>query len=237
MTDKNEIIKLLQTETKDLSIDDIIKYFFEKFPGNVALASSMAAEDQVLTDIICKNVKVPKIFTLDTGRLPKETYDTIEATRYRYEIDIEIMFPNSDTVEQMVNKKGPNLFYNSIEDRKQCCYVRKVEPLQRALTNLDVWICGLRKQQSVTRYDLEIIEWDEQFGLIKLSPLLDWSTTDVWNYIKDNNVPYNSLHDKGYPSIGCEPCTRAITEGQDIRAGRWWWENPEQKECGLHIKK
>ena len=197
----------------------------------------MAAEDQVLTDIICTRSEKPKIFTLDTGRLPRETYDVIEATRHRYEIDIQIMFPDNNLVEDMVKSNGPNLFYDSVENRQRCCYVRKIEPLKRALAGLDVWICGLRKEQSITRHDLEMVQWDEQFGLIKLSPILDWTTDQVWKYIREKNVLYNALHDKGYPSIGCEPCTRAIKNGDDIRAGRWWWEKPEQKECGLHLHK
>ena len=234
--DIDKRISELKDSVQGLPPQEILKYSLETFGSKIALSSSMAAEDQVLTDMICKITSEPKIFTLDTGRLPKETYDTIEATRYRYEIDLEIMFPDSSQVEQMVKTDGPNLFYNSIEQRKKCCYIRKIEPLKRALDGLDAWVCGLRKEQSVTRQDMEIVEWDSQFNLVKISPLLNWTTDQVWDYIRANNVPYNSLHDKGYPSIGCEPCTRAVKEGQDIRAGRWWWEDPQQKECGLHKK-
>jgi phosphoadenosine phosphosulfate reductase len=174
---------------------------------------------------------------LDTGRLPQETYDVIEETREKYNIEIKVMFPDLKQVEQMVNENGPNLFYESIENRKLCCRIRKVEPLKRALSELDAWICGLRAEQSPTRQKLDKVEWDENFNLIKINPLADWTQNQVWQYIKENNVPYNELHDKGYPSIGCAPCTRPIEPGENIRAGRWWWENPEHKECGLHLHK
>jgi phosphoadenosine phosphosulfate reductase len=190
----------------------------------------------VLADMLCKADDKPNIFTLDTGRLPEETYKVIEATREKYAIDIKIMFPDREQVEQMVRQSGPNLFYKSIEDRKKCCSVRKVEPLKKELATLDAWICGLRQQQSTTRTGLNRVEWDEAFGLVKICPLADWSEDQVWQYIKKNDVPYNKLHDKGYPSIGCAPCTRAVSTGQDIRTGRWWWEEPEHKECGLHLK-
>jgi phosphoadenosine phosphosulfate reductase len=217
--------------------EQLIRYFLENFRGKIALSSSMAAEDQVLTDMICKIDPAVKIFTLDTGRLPQETYDVIESTRRKYGIQIEMLFPDRVQVEQMVNEHGPNLFRDSVENRKLCCQVRKIEPLKRALNGLDVWICGLRKEQSVTRVELEPIEWDQQFGLIKVSPLLDFSSEQVWEYIREHDVPYNALHDQGYPSIGCGCCTRAIKDGEDIRAGRWWWELPEHKECGLHWNK
>ena len=147
---------------------------------------------------------------------------------------MQVFFPDHQKIEAMVNSKGINLFYESVENRKLCCNLRKIEPLKRAFDGLKVWICGLRREQSVTRNTMQKVEWDEANGLIKLNPLIDWSETDVWNFIQSNKIPYNPLHDKGFPSIGCLPCTRAIIPGEDIRAGRWWWENPETKECGLH---
>lgn len=236
MTENRQtIIKQLRNQTADYNTKEIIAFFLNRYRDRIIFSTSLAAEDQVLTDIICQTDKSLKIFTLDTGRLPQETYDTIEATRKRYEIDIDISFPDSTQVQELVKEAGPNLFYNSIQQRRQCCQVRKIQPLRRALTGFEIWICGLRKEQSVTRADLEIIQWDQQFNIIKLSPLLDWTTDEVWNYIRSYNVPYNSLHDRGYPSIGCQPCTRAVADGEDIRSGRWWWEKPEQKECGLHL--
>jgi len=226
----------LKKQTDHLNVDQFIKFIFDHFSDKIALASSMGAEDQVLTDIICKNVSSPNIFTLDTGRLPGQTYSTIEKTNQRYGIKIKILFPPTDDVEQMVNSQGPNLFYDSIEARKKCCYVRKVIPLQRQLQTLGAWITGLRRDQAVTRGDIERVEFDQSNNMIKINPLANWTVEDVWQYISDNNVPYNPLHDQGYPSLGCAPCTRAIKNGQDIRDGRWWWENPEHKECGLHHK-
>lgn len=178
--------------------------------------------------------KDTRIFTLDTGRLFPEAYDLIDTTCKRYGVQIEVYFPNAPSVEKMVKDKGINLFYDSIENRKLCCHIRKIEPLNRALEGLDFWISGLRREQSITRNDLSVVEWDALHGMIKVNPLLEWSTEKVWDYIRDRNIPYNPLHDKGFPSIGCQPCTRAVEPGEDIRAGRWWWENPEMKECGLH---
>lgn len=233
-TDKQALISELRKDRSDCSPQQLLQYFIEKFSDRLVLTSSMAAEDQVLTDMIVKIDPSVSILTLDTGRLPQETYDVIEATQKKYGITIQVLFPDYAQVEAMVEKHGPNLFFDSVQNRKLCCHVRKIEPLKRGLKDKDVWVTGLRKGQSVTRTDLEPIQWDEQFGLIKLSPILDWTNEQVWEYIRENDVPYNALHDKGYPSIGCAPCTRAITEGEDIRAGRWWWEQPEHKECGLH---
>jgi phosphoadenosine phosphosulfate reductase len=171
---------------------------------------------------------------LDTGRLFPETYDLIERTSNKYGINLSVYFPDSEQVEAMVNTKGINLFYHRVENRKECCGVRKIQPLKRAFKELNAWICGLRREQSVTRTDMQIVEWDENNGLIKINPLINWTEEEVWNYARENKVPYNVLHDKGFPSIGCQPCTRAIEPGEDVRAGRWWWENPESKECGLH---
>lgn len=228
----DELQKLVQNK----SPQEIIQLFFEKFKNRIAFSNSFGAEDQVITDMISKIDKSLKIFTLDTGRLFPETYDLIERTSKRYGIPIQIYFPDALQVEKMVNEKGVNLFFESIENRKQCCHIRKIEPLKRAFSGLDVWICGLRRSQSITRNEVQIVEWDENNGLIKLNPIVDWTEGQVWAYIQENKVPYNRLHDKGFPSVGCQPCTRAIEKGEDLRAGRWWWENPETKECGLHAK-
>ncbi len=232
---KNSLVEQLTKETASYPPEQLLRYVLEKYEDKIALATSLGAEDQVLTDMVCKINKDVKIFTLDTGRLPEETYKLIEVTRKKYGIEINILFPASRQVEEMVNENGPNLFYHSIEARKLCCQVRKVEPLRKQLSKLDAWICGLRIEQAVSRKDLQLVQWDNTFGLVKICPLANWTTGQVWEYIKKNNVPYNKLHDKGYPSIGCEPCTRAIMQGEDIRSGRWWWEKPEHKECGLHL--
>lgn len=216
------------------SAQEVISYCIKQFGDKIALSSSLGIEDQVLTDMVVKIDPKTKIFTLDTGRLFPETYDLMERTNSKYKINISTYFPDRHEVEKMVNKKGINLFYYSIENRKECCGIRKIQPLRRAFEGLDAWICGLRREQSVTRADMQVVEWDENNGLIKINPLINWSENEVWEYARTNKVPYNVLHDKGFPSIGCQPCTRAIEPGEDVRAGRWWWENPESKECGLH---
>lgn len=240
---KKDFLKLA-ISLKDLSAEEYLRYFLLTYGVNalsgeakdrIALASSLSAEDQVLTHMVLSINPAARIFILDTGRLHGETYDLIEATMKRYGMRYEILFPDAADVEELTSLHGPNSFYESVEQRKACCHVRKVKPLGRVLSTLDVWITGLRKEQAVTRGDLEIIQWDEAHGLIKLNPLADWTHEQVWNYIKQNSIPYNKLHDQGYPSIGCAPCTRAVEPGEDIRAGRWWWETPEQKECGLHL--
>lgn len=214
--------------------EEVLTYFLQAFHGKIALSSSLSIEDQMLTDLISKIDPTTRIFTLDTGRLFPETYSLIERTRTKYPITLEVFFPDASEVEKMVKDEGINLFYAGIEQRKRCCNVRKIQPLKRAFQGLEVWICGLRKEQSVTRHNMQMIEWDTQNQLIKLNPLIDFTEEQVWEYIRANHVPYNKLHDKGYPSIGCQPCTRAVKPGEDIRAGRWWWENPDHKECGLH---
>lgn len=219
---------------QDKSPQDVLSFFYKEFEDKIALSSSLGAEDQVLTDMIVKNASGMKIFTLDTGRLFPETYSLMARTNDKYGIKIDVMFPDYKSVENMVKEKGINLFYQSVENRKLCCGIRKIEPLKRAFKNLDAWVCGLRATQSVTRQDIKLVEWDEANGLLKINPLVGWSEDDVWGYIKANGVPYNALHNKGFRSIGCQPCTRAVAAGEDIRAGRWWWENPETKECGLH---
>ncbi|MFH1119717.1 MAG: phosphoadenylyl-sulfate reductase [Bacteroidota bacterium] len=216
--------------------EDVLGWFLNEFDGKVAFSTSLGAEDQAITKMISDIDKSAHIFTLDTGRLFPETYDLIDLTSKKYGLNIEIMFPDAIRVESMVNTKGINLFYESVENRKLCCYIRKIEPLKRAFKGLDAWICGLRREQSVTRRDVQLVEWDESNQLMKINPLINWSEQQVWDYIKANQIPYNKLHDHGFPSIGCLPCTRAILPGEDIRAGRWWWENPESRECGLHRK-
>ena len=199
------------------------------------LASSLAAEDMVLTDMILK-AKLPiGIFTLETGRLHAETLAVIGKIKESYGYNVELYRPEPAAVENYVTQHGLNAFYDSVELRKECCRIRKVEPLKRALSGKQAWITGQRRSQSSTRAALDVQEHDEAHGLAKFNPLADWSEDDVWHYIRNHKVPYNALHDKGYPSIGCEPCTRAIQPGEDVRAGRWWWENPDSKECGLHI--
>lgn len=211
-------------------------FSFSIFKGASPFLHPLSIEDQTLLDIIVKKDKKARIFTLDTGRLFPETYQLIDRTNMTYGINIEVFFPDYKEVQRMVREEGINLFYGSIESRHRCCQIRKLEPLKRAMEGVDAWICGLRKEQSVTRKDMQVVEWDDIHGKIKINPLINWSEEDVWNYIKTNHVPYNKLHDKGYPSIGCEPCTRAIKPGEDVRAGRWWWEDPDHRECGLHQK-
>ena len=197
-------------------------------------ANSFGAEDMVLTDLIARHYPGIVMFTLDTGRLPEETYSLMKEVTDRYGVPIRVYFPEAPAVEAYVAQNGPNAFYESVDLRKKCCHIRKVEPLKRALSGKHAWITGLRRDQAPTRKNLVGSEFDADNGLQKFSPLLDWSESDVWAYLKRFDVPYNALHDKGYTSIGCAPCTRAITRGEDVRAGRWWWEDPEVKECGLH---
>lgn len=230
-----EIVKNIEEKILSLNTTDLIKYILENYK-NVALSSSLGVEDQVLTDMIFKVNKNSRVFTLDTGRLHSETYKVMDETNLKYGVKLEVFFPKFDDVEKLYITQGVNGHFESIDNRKNCCNIRKIEPLKRALKNVDIWITGLRASQSITRTNLPVIEWDENFKVIKLNPLINWNKDDVWEYIRANKVPYNKLHDQGYPSIGCEPCTRAIKAGEDIRAGRWWWEDPEHKECGLHKK-
>jgi len=232
-----QLIDELNARFQDASPQEVLKYFLNDYDGKIALASSLGAEDQVLTDIIVSVKKDARIFTLDTGRLFPETYNLIDDTNKRYDIKIEVFFPKSEKIQEMVNEHGINLFYESIESRKLCCNLRKLEPLKRAFSGLDVWICGLRKEQSVTRVNMKLVEWDEGNQMMKINPLINWTEEQLWDYVKANDVPYNPLHETGFPSIGCQPCTRAIKAGEDVRAGRWWWEHPDLKECGLHAAK
>ena len=201
-----------------------------------AFASNLGGEDMVLTDLILGDRLEIEIFSLDTGRLPLETYALIAEVKKHYGLALPLYYPRHDLVEAYTRENGINAFYESVELRKGCCFVRKVEPLQRALAGRKAWITGMRAQQAATRDGLAMRSFDAANGLEKFNPLTDWSEREVWAYLKLNEVPYNALHDKFYPSIGCAPCTRPITPGEDVRAGRWWWENPQSKECGLHVK-
>lgn len=224
----------LNTRYKELSTEEFLIALSSEFAGKIKFATSLGAEDQVITHMLAAG-KIPiEIFTLDTGRMFYESYELIDKVQSRYGINIKIVFPDAGEVEKMVNEKGINLFYHSIENRKQCCGIRKIKPLRKALQGMSAWITGLRREQSPTRTDLQRVEWDAGNQLIKANPLLNWTENEVWEYIKKHKIPYNTLHDKGFPSIGCQPCTRAVLPGEDIRSGRWWWENPETKECGLH---
>lgn len=227
-----ELIKKIE----ESSLPEGMKLVTELFPGKVVFSSSLGQEDQVLTDVIFKNDLPVKIFTIDTGRLFNETYELLDRTTARYKKNIAVYFPNAADVEEFVATKGINSFYESVENRKECCNIRKVIPLNRALAGAKVWITGLRAEQSNNRHDMPMIEWSEEKQLYKFNPLIKWSYDDMISYIEKHNVPYNRLHDKGFISIGCAPCTRAIEPGEDARAGRWWWET-SQKECGLHETK
>ncbi|AZA54227.1 phosphoadenylyl-sulfate reductase [Chryseobacterium sp. G0201] len=218
---------------KQLSVEDGLKFISEKFSDGVVFSTSLGQEDQVITDIIF-NQKLPiKVFTLDTGRLFYEHYDLLSKNNSRYKIKTEVYFPESSDVEKYVNEKGINAFYHSIENRKECCFIRKVKPLNRALEGAKVWITGLRSEQSENRENMPIIEWDEDRKLYKYNPLIHWTYQDVLDYLEQHKVQELSLHKKGFISVGCQPCTRAIEEGEDPRTGRWWWES-SHKECGLH---
>jgi len=236
-----QIIKMdlekVNNELTGKSAEDILKWAFDTFKDRIVFASSFGAEDVVVIDLISKINPSAKIITIDTGRLPDETYELMEDTRKKYNVELLTYFPDKSEVENLLDEKGYYSFRESLNNRKECCRIRKINPLRRVLKDCDAWITGLRKEQSVTRKDMNIVEEDPVFGVIKVNPILDWSLDDIWKYIKKNGISYNKLHDQNYPSIGCEPCTRAIKDGEDIRAGRWWWESPEQKECGLHAKK
>ena len=217
---------------------DVVGWALEKFHPNLALACSFSPEDIVIAHMMFEIRPDARIFALDTGRLNEETYECAEAVSKRFGVIIEWYFPKHEAVEKLEREKGLFSFRESLGNRHECCGIRKVEPLSRALSGLEAWVTGLRQEQSVTRAELDKIECDKAHGgIVKINPLADWSSDKVWDYIKKFNLPYNRLNDQGYPSIGCAPCTRAIEMGDDARAGRWWWENPEHKECGLHIKK
>jgi len=232
---KEDIVDL-NNRLEGKTAQEIIAFFVETMGEKITFGTSMGAEDQVVTQMLMELKKEVSIFTLDTARLFPETYELIDRTNKKYGIKIDVFFPDYKEVEQMVAEKGINLFFDSVDNRHLCCQIRKLNPLKRALQGKEAWFTGLRKSQSVTRVDMQVVEWDENSGMLKVNPLINWSEDDVWEYIEKQGIPFNPLHKKGYPSIGCQPCTRAIMEGEDVRAGRWWWENPDSRECGLHKK-
>ncbi|MCD8186114.1 MAG: phosphoadenylyl-sulfate reductase [Rikenellaceae bacterium] len=232
--DKKEYVSVLNKSFASENPENLLRHFLKGLGDKIALSSSLGPEDQVLTHMVTRIDPNARIFTLDTGRLFPETYSLIDRTNLHYGIKIQVFFPDFHALEEMVSTEGIHLFYESIEKRKRYCQVRKLEPLSRAFAGLEAWVCGLRREQSVTRQDMQLIEWDEANGLIKINPLIDWTEEQVWDYIRQHHVPYNSLHEKGFPSIGCQPCIRAVEPGNDPRSGRWWWESPEHRECGLH---
>lgn len=229
------LVEELIQRTENLSIEETLAFLANEFSEKVVFSTSFGQEDQVITALIATNELPIKIFTLDTGRLFQETYDVFHKTLKKYKVNIQTFYPETSQVENLLNTKGPNSFYESVENRKECCFIRKVVPLKKGLAGNKVWITGLRAEQSENRNDLALFEYDAHFDIIKFNPLLKWTLAEVQKYIDDNNVPQNSLHKKGFISIGCAPCTRAIVEGEDIRAGRWSWES-SHKECGLHQK-
>lgn len=230
MKNLSDISKLIDGKTAE----EILEVFSGLSNEKIVFSTSLSYEDQAITHMIFSKKLNIEVFTLDTGRLFSETYSVFNSTRDRYKKEIKTYYPKTEAVEKLVSAKGPNSFYESVENRKGCCYIRKVEPLKRALTGKTIWITGIRAEQSPNRNDTKQIEWDEAHQLVKIHPLLNWTFEETKAYIKKHNIPYNSLHDKGFVSIGCQPCTRAIKEGEDFRAGRWWWEDNTKKECGLH---
>jgi len=228
------MLEELTQQIENKSILEQLLFLSEKFIGKIAFSTSFGQEDQVLTDIILRNNLPIKIFTLDTGRFFEETYKVWNKTLEKYGKPLHVYFPDKEEVENMVSEKGPYSFYKSIENRKECCNIRKVNPLGKALHDIDLWITGLRAEQSQARTELEFFGYDKRFDTTKFNPLKDWSLQKVIDYLNKYQVPYNSLHDKGFISISCSPCTRAIKKGEDLRAGRWWWEDKSKKECGLH---
>jgi len=233
-TEKNTVDQLLY-QTSSLNIADALSFFAKSFPNAVTFSSSFSFEDQVISHEILSNQLPISIFTLDTGRLFSETYSVWVSTNERYNTRIKAYYPQAEGLQEFVVNNGPNAFYESVELRKSCCYIRKVEPLKRALAGNKIWITGLRAEHSPDRQNLEKIEWDEANQVIKFHPLLHHTTEQVKAIIQQHNIPYNPLHDRGFVSIGCLPCTRAIKPGEDFRAGRWWWEDANKKECGLHV--
>jgi phosphoadenosine phosphosulfate reductase len=229
------IIKTLLNRTATFSLEETLAFLAKEYKDKVVFSTSFGQEDQVITALIATNNLPITIFTLDTGRLFQETYDVFQQTLKKYRVDIKTYFPETPAVEALLNEKGPNSFYESVENRKECCFIRKVAPLTKALQGNSIWITGLRAEQSENRNDLNLFEYDEKFDIIKFNPLLKWTLKEVQDYIEKNEVPQNTLHKEGFVSIGCAPCTRAITPDEDIRAGRWWWES-SHKECGLHQK-
>ena len=231
---ENNSIEKLNQQFAPLSLEEAFETLSTLGFKNIAFSTSLGQEDQVLTDVIFKNNHPIKVFTLDTGRLFEQTYDVLDKTQKKYKKSISSFAPNNNELETLLDSKGPYSFYDSIENRKECCSIRKINPLQKALKGVDLWITGLRSSQSNSRSTLSFFSYDDAFGLPKFNPLVNWTLEEVENYLEQNNVPQNSLHKKGFVSIGCEPCTRAVKPGEDIRSGRWWWEE-SKKECGLHL--
>jgi len=230
-----EAVEQYKTELHGASAEEALRWALSTFGEHqVGLASSFGVEDQLLTHWFAGLAKKPVIFSLDTGRQFEETYLCMSQTMAAYQLTYQVYLPEQVGLKALLESKGPNSFYDSVENRRECCGVRKVEPLKRALSPLKIWITGQRREQSVTRTTLDMIEWDAGNGLLKLNPLVEWSEPQVWETVKGLKIPYNQLHDQGFPSIGCQPCTRAVATGEDARSGRWWWEEPEHKECGLH---
>ena len=231
---ENNSIEKLNQQFAPLSLEEAFETLSTLGFKNIAFSTSLGQEDQVLTDVIFKNNHPIKVFTLDTGRLFEQTYDVLDKTQKKYNKSISSFAPDNNELEALLDSKGPYSFYDSIENRKECCSIRKINPLQKALKGVDLWITGLRASQSNSRSTLSFFSYDDAFGLPKFNPLVNWTLEEVENYLEQNNVPQNSLHNKGFVSIGCEPCTRAVKPGEDIRSGRWWWEE-SKKECGLHL--
>ena len=229
-----DTISQLTLKANSLSIVDFLFELTNEYPAEVTFSTSFSYEDQVISHIILTNQLPITIFTLDTGRLFPETYSVWNATIEKYKERIKAYFPDTHDLQSFISSYGPNSFFESVDNRKACCHIRKVEPLKRALKNKSVWITGLRSEHSSSRHDMPLVEWDEINEIIKYHPILNWSTEEVKDFISKHNIPYNPLHDKGFVSIGCAPCTRAIKPGEDFRAGRWWWEDDSKKECGLH---
>ena len=227
-------MRKMELNFENLHVTDILQQIAEKYPTSAAFSTSLSEEDQVITHYIFANNLPIRVFTLDTGRLFPETYAVLASTLERYGKKIEVYFPKHEGVEKLITEKGPSSFYTSLENRKECCFIRKVEPLNRALAGVECWITGLRAEHSENRKAMPMVEKDEARNILKVHPLTKWTTKEVKEEIKKHNIPYNILHDRGFVSIGCQPCTRAIKEGDDFRAGRWWWENTDKKECGLH---
>ena len=227
-------VKEIENLIQGKSVEEILNTLGSLPNEEIVFSTSLSYEDQVITHYIFSNALNISVFTLDTGRLFPETYSVLSSTLNRYQKPIQVFSPNTKAVEELVTKKGPFSFYDSVENRKECCFVRKVEPLKRALAGKTIWVTGIRAEHSEGRHNMPKVEWDETNQIIKIHPLLNWSLEEVKKTIKEHNIPYNPLHDKGFVSIGCQPCTRAIKDGENVRAGRWWWEDNTKKECGLH---
>jgi len=229
-----ELANILTQEFENKSIKEVLQEIEIRYNSTSIFTTSFGIEDQVISHFIFENNISIKVATLDTGRIFKETYKTYSKTLEQYKKPIQCFFPQNSAVEKMITEKGPYSFYESVENRKECCYIRKIEPLKRLLAGNKLWITGIRADQSENRTSMQLFMWDEGNQIMKYNPLLNWSLKDCMDFAKKNSVPYNILHDKGFVSIGCEPCTRAIQAGEDFRAGRWWWEDKSKKECGLH---